>query len=189
MEIYGLDAPRGTARRIEDMFDQAARGLQLNGLACTRAVALEIGFDESLHTHEDTLFCGRLGHGRPWLVTGDLVSDVRRLGADGTSLTEISASDSERRLRVMLRVNDRLLALELTEEQRRRLLGTRHYFLLMLARALARKDRAKEARAALLDSARCHPSAVKGWAKALPPLMLGMRGFHLVLARVRAFDR
>jgi glycosyltransferase involved in cell wall biosynthesis len=189
MEIYGLDAPRGRARRVDDIFEHAARGLQLNSLACRRALALEIGFDENLHTHEDTLFCGLLGHGRPWLVTADLVSDVRRLQPDGTSLTEVSASNRERRLRVMLRVYDRLLALDVTGAKRRWLLSYRHFLLVKLARALTTEGRRGEARAALLEAARCHPSAAKGWARCLPPLLFGKPGFDLVLAHVRAFDR
>ncbi len=124
MEMYGVDAPKGSARRVENFFGTAARGLQMNGLAARRAVIEEIGgFDESLSTHEDKLFSGLLAHGRPWLVTGDLVSDVRRV--DAQSLTELSSRDMEKRLSNMLAVNDRLLALDVSERDRRRLMGTR----------------------------------------------------------------
>jgi glycosyltransferase involved in cell wall biosynthesis len=187
MAMYGLEAPRGRARRVDDIFILAAKGFQLNSLACSRTLALEIGFDERLPTHEDKLFTGLLGNGRPWLVTGDVVSDVRRLA--GASLTERSAADSVRRAQCMLSVNDRLLDLELSDRHRRALLGSRHYILLVQARAMMKRGEAAGARRSLLQAARCHPSPAKGWAKVLPPLLLGQRGFRLALARQRRFDR
>jgi glycosyltransferase involved in cell wall biosynthesis len=186
MEMYRLEAPKGSARRVEDIFATAARGLQMNGLAVRRAVIAEIGgFDESLSTHEDKLFSGLLAHGRPWLVTGDLVSDVRRV--DAQSLTELSGRDMGRRLANMLAVNDRLLALGVTGRGRRLLMGTRHFLLMRQAALLLGAGEGGAARARLLEAARCHPSRLKGWLKVLPLLAFGRRGMRLL--PVKRFDR
>ena len=187
MDLYGIEAPRGAARRIEDIFASAARGFHMNSLACARELALAIGFDESLFTHEDKLFSGRLGHGRPWLVTGDLVSDVRRIEGDTKALTELSTRNAERRLANMLSVNDRFLALGVTGRNRRALLGTRHFLLLKQAVLLMDTGRGGTGRARLLEAARCHPSKAKGWLKILPFLLLGRRGFRFL--RIQKFER
>ena len=186
MEMYKIDAPKGSARRVEDFFATAARGLQMNGLAVRRAAIAEIGgFDESLSTHEDKLFSGLLAHGRPWLVTGDHVSDVRRI--DAQSLTELSGRDMEKRLAIMLEVNDRLLALGVTGRNRRLLRGTRHFLLLRQAALLLEAGQAGAGRARLIAAARCHPSPVKGWLKVLPLLALGHSGLKFL--PVKRFDR
>lgn len=192
MEMYGLEAPTGTASRMEDIFSYSARGFSLLSLACTRALALEIGgFDERLHSHEDKLFTGLLGHRRPWLVTRDIVSEGRRVAGDSGSVTEVSAADAMRRTQCMLTVNDHFLALDLSGQHRRQLLGSRHHILLLQARALLNQGEGASARHKLLKAARCHPSAAKGWAKVLPPLLLGRIGFNLSFARSqsRSFRR
>jgi glycosyltransferase involved in cell wall biosynthesis len=186
MEMYKVDAPKGSARRVENFFATAARGLQMNGLAVRRSVAEEIGgFDESLSTHEDKLFSGLLAHGRPWLVTGDLVSDARRV--DAQSLTETSGHDMERRLSNMLAVNDRLLALDVSGRDRRLLRGTRHFLMVRQAERLFGAGRPGAARARLMAAARAHPSPLKGWLKVLPALALGRGGLSLLPRR--RFDR
>ncbi len=187
MEMYGVDAPKGSARRIENFFGTAARGLQMNGLAARRAVIEQIGgFDESLSTHEDKLFSGLLAHGRPWLVTGDLVSDVRRV--DAQSLTELSSRDMEKRLANMLAVNDRLLALEVSERDRRLAAwGPGISCLMRQAARLLEEAQPDRGAARLLSAARCHPSPLKGWLKILPPLALGRRGMRFL--PVKRFDR
>jgi len=190
MEMLGIDAPTGRARRVEDIFAPAARGFQLNGLACTRRIALEIGgFEEHLRTHEDKLFTGLLGHRRPWLVTGDTVSEVRRVAGDANALTTVSAADAERRYRGMLHVNDRFLALDLAPAHRRRTLGSRNFVLLRLAKALADEGDRAGARRTLVEAAGCHPSPLKGWVKSLAPLLAGRAGFRLIGVGQGAWNR
>jgi glycosyltransferase involved in cell wall biosynthesis len=180
MEMLGVEAPQGRAARIEDMFVPAARGFQLDSLACTRRLALALGgFDTRLMAHEDKLFTGLLGHGRPWLVTGDLVAEARRIPGDTQALTALSSANGLGRYRGMLYVNDRFRELDLTPAQRRHVLASRHVTLMRLARALFGTGAAGEARRHLLEAARCHPSALRGWAKIVPPLMLGRAGFAL----------
>lgn len=184
MAMLGVVAPEGRSRRVADVFVPASRGFQLNGLACTRRLARAIGgFEESLQTHEDKLFTGLLGLGRPWLVTGDTVSEVRRLEGDTAALTAVSSRNAVRRWRGMLHVNDRFLELAHAPAHRRHLLGSRNFMLLGLAEALAAEGDRAGARSALLEAARCHPSPARGWVKSLPPLLLGRAGFRLARAR------
>ena len=190
MAMLGVVAPKGRARRAEDLFVPAARGFQLNGLACTRRLALAVGgFEETLRTHEDKLFTGLLGQGRPWLVTGDVVSEVRRHAGDAQALTTVSAADAEGRCRGMLQVNDRFLGLPLTPTQRRAVRGSRNFMLLRLAGALMAKGDRAGARRALIEAARVHPSPSKGWAKSLPALLLGPAGLRWVGVERGAWNR
>ena len=174
MEMYKIDAPKGSARRVEDFFATAARGLQMNGLAVRRAVIEEIGgFDESLSTHEDKLFSGLLAHGRPWLVTGDLVSDVRRI--DAQSLTELSGRDMEKRLAIMLEVNDRLLALGVTGRNRRLLTGHPAFLADASSGAAAGGGPAGAARARLIARRAAIPRRSRAGSRSFPPWCSALR--------------
>ncbi len=181
LELAGVEAPRGRAVRIDDIFLKAIGGFHLNGLACKREVALEIGgFDEALRSHGDALFCGLLGYRRPWMVTSDFVADVRRIEGDTNSIMQVSSRNPTRRYADRLHANTRFSALDLTPTERRRLRQGRHFVFLRYGAALLSLGQKKEARAALAEAARAHPSPLKGWIKILPVLAMGQRGLTML---------
>ena len=188
LELSGVEAPRSHAVRFDDIFLKAIGGFHLNGLACRRDVALEIGgFDEALRSHGDALFCALLGYRRPWLVTADPVADVRRIEGDTNSIMQVSSRNPARRYADRLHVNTRLSALDLTETERRRLRRGRHFVFLRYGAVLLGLGQKKEARNALMEAARAHPSVLKGWVKILPVLALGQKG--LTILGDRRFER
>lgn len=187
--LRGRDFPAGRAERLEDPLPLALAGVSCQSLAARRRRILAAGgFDESMRIYEDMALFSRLALSGPWLVSGDVVAEVRRLPGDETALSRL-----ERRARLetaegRARMLESLLEASMTQAQR--LVARRHASGALMHLARARNEiGARGAAAALCRAAALHPSPWRGWVKALPPLLIGTRGFAVVMPERRSFTR
>ncbi len=182
----GWDIPMDRAEQLDYPLRRTLSGLPLPATAIERKTALACGgLPEEMPIYEDLAFLSRVALKGAWLFTGDTMAQARRLEGDDTALSNIE------RLRPHLAasVMANFMTDFLNEEKMSpivRTLAARHTSgaLFTLANVEARNDPAA-ARYNLWRSARIHPHPIKGYLKIIAPLVLGRRGFEMILRQNR----
>lgn len=184
-----FDYPQGAAVRVDRPIDFPISSFFLQAAAVRRHAFLAAGgFDASLRVHEDAdLFC-RLALAGPWLITGDVLAQVRRNEMDAIALSNdrLDRPATYRRDRVAML--EKLSNAPLLSDERifvqRNLSGA----LYELAEAEF-PNAPVRARRTLLRAAWTHPDHLRGFMKIAPPLLAGRFGFRLRPKRGREFRR
>lgn len=188
--VRGWTYPQGSARTVPYPLDQTLSGVLTSVTAVRRDYAVqEGGFGETMRIFEDGyLFC-RLAVRGSWLFTGDVLAELRRLPDDQDALSNIHTSHPVEATTAGLEIIDGLLdRADLPPDLRDLVLRRASGALFSLA-AAETIENAGHPRRTLIASARRHPSRLRGWLKALPPLVLGRRGYDIVLSRKNSFTR
>jgi glycosyltransferase involved in cell wall biosynthesis len=180
-DVCGYNFPKHKAERHESGFSIWMKEPYTSALAVRRDWISKMGgFDTSMRIREDYDFMARLMTVGPWLVTSAVICQARRFQTREPSLSSLTRTEPVYTKSMEIELFERVLShagLSGSQLQlvRRRLSGARFD----LAYALAGVCRASEARVNLLRSAREHP-ALKGWLRAVPPLLLGKIGYRIV---------
>lgn len=177
----GWVVPKGHAERMNLALPRTLSGLPLPTTAVERTAALACGaLPEEMPIYEDLAFLSKLALRGAWLFTGDVMAQARRLDGDEIALSSIERHRPLETARLHAAFMCNLLEQKMTPEARA--LTARHTSgaLLRLAEAEAESDPVT-ARQSLWRSARVHPQKIKGFLKILPPLLLGKRGYGMVL--------
>ena len=140
--------------------------------------------------YEDFDLCLKMVFFGPWLITSEVVAKARRVGPASESLSFLNVKDVVYSKAMLIKAYERFLSDQRVSVEERQSV---RYFLsgarFEQSQALAAADRASEAKAELIQSAREHPSS-RGWLRAIPPLLLGHLGYWLVsLGRRKGFYR
>lgn len=147
------------------------------------------GFDETMTIHEDTHLLCRLSLSGTWVLTPEVVAEVRRVQESGPSLSSGSRTKAVYSAAMKVKVFDDLVqkagekAKELPQISLE-LSGA----LFELSQKYFEEGSKSIARQTLLRSAGEHPS-VRGWIKILPPLLFGRNGYGVFNFRKRGFLR
>lgn len=189
-DIKGMSYPSGEARLCSKPLRHAIDVLQINAFACTPNAARSVGlFNTEIYSCADALFFSMMALHGPWLFTADVVSEVRRVEHQGSSITFNSARDPIRRLADKLFVCTKLEEQPMDSEELRILRDRQAFVTLDMARAQKAAGDHRAVRRSLIRAAKLHPTPWKGWLKSLPPLLLGQRGFDIVFNRVKRYVR
>lgn len=182
-ELRGWDVPTGRAVRYDMALDRTLPGLPLPTTAVHRQAALDCGgMPENMRIFEDLAFLSNLALSGAWLFTGDLLAEARRLDCDDKALSSIARQRPHEAARVHADYLSGLLQADLSAAQR--ILVQRHASGALFALAtIEAAENPGAARQMLIRSAQLHPSRLRGWLKALVPLVFGQRGYDLVRRR------
>lgn len=187
--LRGWDFPTGGARRVADALPMALAGVSCQALAARRDwIERAGGFDVGMDIYEDMALFSRLALLGPWLASGDAVAEVRRVEGDAAALSGLERRDRLRATERRLRALEELAARPMSPAQRALVARNESAALMRLARARSEAGAGGVAQA-LTRAARRHPSPAKGWLRALPPLVLGARGFGMVMPDRSGFRR
>lgn len=179
--LRGWAAPQGAAVRVADPLRHALAGVAVQGCAVRRGALAAAGpFDEGMRIYEDADLLCRLALAGPWAMTADVGVEIRRQPGDSAALSALERTRHLEARRAHADFVERLLDRQLTPAQRALVRRVASGARMRLARAESDADPAA-ARASLLAAARLHPSPLKGWARAVLPLMLGPLGWRLTL--------
>lgn len=148
------------------------------------------GFNISRAYAEDLELLMRLAFVGPWLVTSATVGEARRFADDNGALARLGKSEPSRALAANVEIlQDFIQHPSLGLDQRQGVCRILSGFLFQLSCALHAAGQFESARRHLIRSARGHPD-IRGWLRALAPLILGSRGYRLFLAfKSPAFNR
>jgi hypothetical protein len=187
--LRDLHFPSANASLLSNGVDVVLAYPYLDGSAIRREWFVRAGgFRPEMDNHEDVDLFVRLSCLGPWLVTSKVVACVRRIEGDQHALATRERGESIKSLASLVTVFEQLKNRPLTPSQldtvSRRLSGA----LLQLARAESAGSTRTGYRRTLLRSAMQHPS-IKGWIKAIAPILLGKAGFRLVPKRGKGFYR
>ncbi|MGF1500184.1 MAG: glycosyltransferase family 2 protein [Paracoccaceae bacterium] len=186
--LHGFGHPIDRAVRLDDPMPAALAAMGMQASAARRDWLHRAGlFDPDLRSGEDTDLMCRMAVLGPWLITGAEVAEVRRLPGDQGALVEQERRDQIRARSDRARYLAALRDLALTPAQDRLVGKVLNHVLLL--RAEAELLDGAPWRQSVLAAARAHPSALKGWLKAVPPLIAGRAGFRFVFGEHRGFRR
>ena len=178
--------------RHEDGFEFASHELMfLSSIAVRRDWILKAGgFDVTIPFYEDIDFLYRMILFGPWLANAAVVVSLRRIDTVRGSLSSQFRDNQIFSDGIKIKIYERLLRSLPLESGRsktiRRKLSKCRFD---TARALNIAGQYAEEKGMLFRSAREHPG-IKGWLRALPPLLISTSGYRLVeLARPRGFYR
>lgn len=191
-ELFSLrdwQFPQLTATNVINALPRAMSGIFPLTTAIRRDAALaEGGFREHLRVHEDTaLFCMLALRG-PWLFTGDILGEARRMIGDSGALSSIERKHPFEAATARVSYTSALLKQDLTPDQRDLVMDQASNALLILS-AAEHAEKIGTPRRTAIASAQQHSSALKGWLKALPPIVLGNVGYRISLSKHRTFTR
>jgi hypothetical protein len=189
-KVRGWDFASGGAREVSCPLAETLSGVLTSVTALRRDCAVqEGGFGEHIRIFEDGyLFCPMALRG-PWLFTGDVLAELRRLPGDEGALSNINTSHPVEAATAGLQIINNLLDRKDLPPDLRNLVQRRASGALFSLAAAEAIEKTGSARKTLLASARRHPEWIRGWLKALPPLILGRRGYDIVLSRKNSFTR
>ena len=188
-DLRGWQFSQGKAERVTNIILKGMTGLFSIATALRRVNVLEEGgYRESLRIYEDVALFYSLALRGPWLFTGDILAESRRLPDDTDPLSTIERNHPVEAANGKVQFMSALLDRDLSPEQRILIMKQTSGALLALAAAEAAENTGSHRRTAIA-SARQHPSALNGWLKALPPLLLGRIGYQISLQRRKAFTR
>ena len=182
-ELRGLNVPRGNAEKVTDALARILPGIFPTVTAMRRDAALGAGgFREGMHVHEDTALFSVLALQGSWMFTGDVLGEVRRLPNDNTALVRLFDDNPVEAYSLIERHLRDLMQQRLTPAQKS--LVKRHLSGALINRAAAEYSTGTgNHRQTLVQMARTHPSALKGWLKLIPPFSLGRLGYKFILKR------
>lgn len=190
-ELRGLDIPQGETRSLPPAraFALAMAGLFLSSAAVrVDAARAAGGFPHGMAVSEDAYFFCIVALTGAALFAAEPLAEVRRMDGDAVAAVDLFRTDPlaaygfrQRRFDMLL---DHPMPPPMRDLVRRRASGNLLH-LAQLRAAAGAPGRVKD----LVRSARLHPAPLRGWLKALPPLVLGQRGFGLVLGSQDAFSR
>jgi glycosyltransferase involved in cell wall biosynthesis len=168
--------------RFEDGFELIFLELTfLSGIAARREWVLRAGsFDVTFPFCEDIDLLYRMIFLGPWLANGIIVGKLRRVGSTSDSLSFQYHTNRILAASIRIKIYERLLGVFQPNSEQwllvRRMIS-RCWF--NAARTLNMNGQRVDARATLLRSAREHPT-MKGWLRAIPPLLAGTSGYKLL---------
>jgi glycosyltransferase involved in cell wall biosynthesis len=173
--------PRDGAEQHESGFDIWIKQPSTLAFAARRDWILKVGgFDASMRIREDYDFFARLMTVGPWLVTSAVVGELRRFRGKENSLSSLRQTEPAYTSLMEIKLCERVLSISALGAAQSNIVRMRlSSSQFNLAYALARDGQASKSRALLLRSAHEHPT-VKGWLRALPPLLLADVGYRLV---------
>jgi glycosyltransferase involved in cell wall biosynthesis len=179
-EMRGLRCPSDRAE-LRDSGLEVALAVFLQAACVRRDRAMSVGlFDIDMPLFDDLEWFFRLVFCGPWLVTSKVVARVRRVTPALETVSFLNVRDPVRSRTLLITAYERLLSQTalhgLERDQVRRLVSGARWD---LSSALSAAGQKSDARASLIRSAMEHPS-LKGWLRALPPLVLGSSGYRLV---------
>jgi len=187
--LRGWEIPAGETETVSDPFARAMSGVSPCSSAVRREIAEKVGgFPASFPVGEDIYFFSAVALAGPALFSGGVAAEARRIAGD-----EVAAVDLFRREPVRAYA----LSQQRFELLRRLPMNGRHETLLRrhmsgnlfsLARAEAEAGIAGHRRH-LLRMVREHPSKARAVVKAIPPFLLGRRGYRLVPGNRSRFSR
>ncbi len=187
--IKGITFPAGRAERVSDPLPLVISGMTLQGAAIRRTAFAAAGrFDETMRMLSDTAFFCQLALKGPFLVTGDMLAEIRRLPGDRQAVTSLRRTKGSYAQKMHVHFLEKLLARPLTRDQERLVSRRLSGACFLLARELSQDDRTT-ALHMLGKSARMHPLPLLGWLKAAIAAGLGQTGYRLLLARHDMLDR
>jgi len=190
--LRGWRAPAGGAARIEGAaaLSRAMSGMPLQSAAVRRDWALaEGGFPTAMRIYEDVAFFCDMALKGPWLITGDILAELRRLAGDGAALSGIERRRPVEAATARAACLTGLLARDLDGQARALVRARASGALFRLAAAEAGAGDAAAARAHLAEAVATHPSRPRAWLKALAPRLLGRAGYRLALGAGPALRR
>ncbi|WP_371055992.1 glycosyltransferase family 2 protein [Rhodosalinus sp. K401] len=188
-EIRMWNFPKHRASRENNFLPRALLGISPITTALRRDVVIKAGgFNDALRIYEDMALFSIAALSGPWLITGDVLGEGRRLADDTDALTFIEVKHPIENAIAKVKLTSTLLEQKLTPTQRTMAKKANSGALLRLAAAEAQENTGSH-RQTVIASARQHPSAFKGWLKALPPLLFGCVGYRFVLRRSNGFSR
>lgn len=189
LAMKGRPFPEDRAERVDRPFGLVMSGMTLQAAAVRGDVFRRLGgFDEGMRMLSDTAFFCLLALEGPFLVTGREVAEIRRLPGDAHAITSLRRRNALYAREMHARYLEAVPAGRLDPAERRAHGAALSGALLARAEAEAAAGRGRAARRTLLEAARRHPSAARGWIKSGLALLLGARG-HRMLARPGGLDR
>ncbi|MDB6169035.1 MAG: glycosyl transferase family 2 [Verrucomicrobia bacterium] len=180
-ELRGLRGSGVWPLRHPDGFEFAMKDPYLSGIAARRDwLTAAGGFDVSIPYCEDVdLLCRMIFLG-PWLANGTVVAELRRVGPTSETLSHRIRTERVSAEAVKIKTYGKLLGTLPANSDRakliRRMISKNWY---NSAKALDGDGHRRKAAAHLMQSGRVHPTAA-GWARALPPLLVGSQGYALL---------
>lgn len=186
--LHDIGCKAGKVEYVDRALRLALRGIAIQGVAARKDWLEQLGgFDTSMTIFEDMHLLVRLATVGPWLISGEMAGEIRRI--TNASLTE-QANDrpvSAATMRAKV-ISDVLEQEGLSSDDRFVAQKAWSGALFQLSECQFAAGRRSEARSCLIQSARVHPSS-KGWVKALSVCILGAVGYRLALQDVRKFLR
>lgn len=188
-EERNLNLPTGRGIVFEDALDIAVSGLFTQASAIRKTAFDAIyGFDKQLTIHEDLkLFC-QLSLAGPFLLTGDIVTSVRRMPNDDQALTSLERTRTEMARTCLVNAYGSLHDERMSDGQKARVARALSGALHSLAEAQWRSSKA-EALKNLMRAAQVHPDRIKGYMKSILPLAIGTIGFKYSRRSSTGIDR
>lgn len=188
-ELQNWPVARGEADLCRDALAFAMSGLHLNATAVRATAALKTdGFPSELRIEQDLYFLSSIALQGPALFSRTVVSEVRRISGDTDANVELNRRDPVRARHMSQRRLELTAELPMSAKQRRMVLRHAYGHLFKVAQVEAEAG-VGSPRKHLLRMIMGHPNKVVSVLKALPPLVLGRRGYGLVPARKRTFTR
>lgn len=188
-DIQNWPVAPGEAGLCEDALAFALSGLHLNASAVHATAARNTsGFPTELKIEQDVYFLTSIALQGPALFLRSVVSEVRRISGDTGANVELNTSDPVRARHITQRRLELSAELPMSTEQKRMMLRHVYGHLLMVAYAEANAG-VGNPRKHLLRMIKGHPNKVVGILKALPPFLLGRRGYGLLPIRKPTFSR
>lgn len=188
-DLRGWQFSQGGAVRVTNIILKEMTGIFSIATALRRTIVLEEGgYRENMRIYEDVALFYALALRGSWLFTGDILAESRRLPGDAEALSFIERNHPVEAATAKVAFTSSLLERDLSPAQRTLVMKQTSGALLALAAAEAAEHTGSHRHTAIA-SARKHPSALKGWLKVLPPLLLGRLGYKISLRRHKAFTR
>lgn len=176
-EVKGCVFPRGRAETVTDPLGLVIPGTSPQSVAVRRSVAARIGgFDPAMRTGEDTFFFCLVALEGPWLATGDVVAEMRRMPGDRVALMANARLIDA--VRARLHAHERLLDRPLAPAQRR-LVARRHRQLIYELAGAENRTGAGDWRSTLRRYLAAAPASPRIWTKFALAYTLGSSGFGL----------
>lgn len=188
-DLRGWQLPQGKAKRVTNIILKGMTGISPITTALRRDIVLEEGgYRENMRIYEDVALFYALALRGSWLFTGDVLAEARRLSDDVGALSAIERNHPVEAATGRVQFMSVLLGRDLSPDQKTLIMKQTAGALFILAAAEATENIGSHRRTAIA-SARQHPSALKGWLKALPPLFLGRIGYKISLRRRKGYSR
>ena len=189
-DVKKLQAPCGRAIPLQDAFPHVLTGTSPQSLACRRELAEDIGgFMPWARISGDTHFAARLALAGSWVITGDVVADVKRRQGTQAGLRQQADADPIWRAEMGLRLLEDIARKDLSDTQWQALSARIALYHLDHAEALAASGDRPAARRALMRSLKSRRGSLKNWIRVFLPMVIGPIGFRIVNMRRNKYQR
>lgn len=187
--IKKMAFPADRAERVADPLGLVISGMTLQAAAIRRDVFARLGgFDEEMRMLSDTaLFCLLALEG-PFMVTGHNMADILRAEGDTASITSMNRTKRLYAQQMRVRLLEPLVNRPLSAAQRAQVMPRLSGARFRLAQRMAETDM-RAAWPLLLQAAREHPSALRGWGKSAAAFVFGQAGYRWMSRDNGVLDR